>query len=369
MALLTSTQLAVAQDETPLLIAQGGYVSKLLSPTEIQTEQWCTSDIPPNDFAEFAPDGSAIVYRVRSPIWEETMRRTNIPASQAITDIIICQATIEIDMVFPQPEDASLLVPEVDDVYIERSTVTWSPDSSQVAWIETFAEQENMPELVIVTIATGEINRYSFPNIIQTQPTYPPPILWTNTGFVAQGFRHNETFFILFDPLTGDSQTVSLPNELFSQSVNFVVPIISDDIDTMLIAFHVIGDGWYILDFENDDTMRLATEQAIEKIHINNPNGMGIIYAEVEDRGMGIWFVRERDTSSLVQTDPILPPDFPTFSRQATISEDSSIAWHQDDTIIVINLGVQPFFIEEFSSQGLSLWWGTSAYRLVRWEQ
>lgn len=356
----------LAQDDSPLLIAQGNIIAVVDASGDIQQESWCETAIRSDtQFAEFAPDGSAIVYQPYSPIWEEAIRRTSLPASPAITDIIVCQPDSDNDIVFVQPDDASLFVPDVDDMYIERSVPVWSPDSAQLAWLEAWSGDFDAQELVILTVATDNIERRPFPNVIQSIRAYLPPLTWTPFGIVASGVTNDEENFVLYDMDTGELETFILPKDLTNEGVNYVFPLV----DSTMIVFRAVRHGWHTLDFDTGEVTPLSDNQYVEQIHISQMEGQGLLYIDDSDSERTTLAVVMSDgDSSDVQIDP-LHPSILTF-RQPSVSAEGIIMWHNHEEVIILRPNQQPSFVEQFyesSSLDWALWAGDNAYRIVTW--
>ncbi len=143
-----------AQQEIPLILLLSGDLW-VWTPDEEAFQQltfWGYNHEP-----VISPDGNWVAYNSEAEITVDAIQRSGgIGGGATPSNIWLMElATGEAFRVIDQPPDASLFIPGVPDKGVARSTPTWSPDGTMLAWTElTYPEGEN--RLGVYDLARGE---------------------------------------------------------------------------------------------------------------------------------------------------------------------------------------------------------------------
>jgi len=142
--------------------------------------------------AALAPDASMIAFLAWSPISVEAggMGGGPMPADIWIFDLVT-QQPLEVAV---QPEDASLATEGVEDNALLRSTPTWSPDGTMLAWTEvhypSFAAETN--RLMVYNLVGGTTQP-----LVTGLPEFagvpsPLEVKWGNSGLALLNYTFSE---------------------------------------------------------------------------------------------------------------------------------------------------------------------------------
>ena len=367
-------------DEANLLLAQYGVVWTMLKDGSLVQASWCSTDIP-DDVADtigvFSPQGDLIVYSVLSPIAYRVLEEYGgLFLGLGVRDIVICTPSeTDADFVIGQPEDAKFVLgseDEEDYKYLTRSPVSWSPDGSKLTWTQYLNNEVESPELVQVDVHTNEVIVLPFPYIVRTQVHWAPHVTWTKHGYLAMGTQEgdggDENLFALIDFDGELLSEIVLPQELQHQSVRQIISI--EDGNDLTIAFSIIRDGWYLLDWESETFTRFSDEEYVEVVSKAKPTGTGFAHLTHDENGdyrPSLQIVSGQADSDVVREDPLFWSITPRSTIALAISELGGMAWIEDaNTVFVVPISGSLFSIREFvSTNNLSLWWGALDHRIV----
>ncbi len=152
-----------------------------------------------------APDGQQIAYKAAAAVGMEALDR--VDANGYIADIDLPGDIYLLDSaegtplkIAGQPVDASLLVSGTLDNATIRSTPVWSPDGSQIAWIE-YAYPDGQPALRVYNVATADTTTLVADIPAPTVQGAPPALRWGSGGIAVNASTDaaGEQDYLLYD--------------------------------------------------------------------------------------------------------------------------------------------------------------------------
>ncbi|HEX3050198.1 MAG TPA: SH3 domain-containing protein [Aggregatilineaceae bacterium] len=163
--------------------------------------------------AVISPDGAYLAYVTYSPLSVDALARVGPIGGGALpADIwIVPVQAAEPFAVATQPADASFFTENVEDNALLRSTPTWSPDATKLAWAElhypSFAAESN--RVMVYDLATGTTN--TLVNNLPASAGVPSPldVRWGSGGIAVLSFQMDTTtaamlpHFQIYDPASG----------------------------------------------------------------------------------------------------------------------------------------------------------------------
>ena len=161
-----------------------------------------------NDGVVLSPDGTRLAYLSWSADAVNNIASGNINSGDIAGNIWVMDiATEAFTRIAEQPAAPS-------EIY--RSTPTWSPDGTQLAWTEVF--QNYSSQIVIYDFATNSqrVLTDDFDLGFQDAGLFVPPVIWGAGGlsrllFTFEGSNNGiRTILEVYDPVNGDLRTLDL---------------------------------------------------------------------------------------------------------------------------------------------------------------
>jgi hypothetical protein len=187
MALLFRGEV-LAQQSHLLLIQIGGdlWTWSNAQPQVQRRTNWGYNQAP-----VLSPDGKLTAYKSTATLAVEKIKRSGMVAGGDLPGNIWLMDTVTGDStrVADQPPNASFQQPGVSDLYVIRSTPTFSPDNQSLAWTEIIIDAITNPTMKARLVVYDINQKTSTPTVTDLPPQYGVPtalpLQWGNPGLAV----------------------------------------------------------------------------------------------------------------------------------------------------------------------------------------
>ncbi|MBL8133414.1 MAG: hypothetical protein JNL42_16255 [Anaerolineae bacterium] len=217
-------------------------------------------DAPPERLTEdgtisgpaLAPNGQWIAYKIASPVGLEALSRVQvegfIAAFDLPADIVLYDvASGEAIPLTTQPADAALFVEGKLDRAVLRSAPAWSPDSTQVAWVEV-DYPNGTARLVLYAVAQAQSR------LLAALPPQPNRLVPLNLVWGAGGIAvdlspdaASAQYHVVYDPVGGQPTGAVGVAAVTGNSVRLTTWVV-DPAGRALLGLLYESGGWTLVD-------------------------------------------------------------------------------------------------------------------------
>jgi len=165
--------------EPPLVVLMDGDLWSYQESTATLTQltRWGYNETP-----VISPDGKRVAYASIADIAIEALKRFGdgevFPPNNLY---ILDMTTMQPQRIAAQPTGATFMTGNSAGVYVHRTTPTWSPDSSMLAWIEFSIAPQPSTELVIFDVKANQTRARTSLNMLVIPPFTTGPE-WSSSG-------------------------------------------------------------------------------------------------------------------------------------------------------------------------------------------
>ncbi|MCK6578840.1 MAG: hypothetical protein L6Q98_12100 [Anaerolineae bacterium] len=217
-------------------------------------------DAPPERLTEdgtisgpaLAPNGEWIAYKIASPVGLEALSRVQtegfIAAFDLPADIVLYDAAgggaISLTA---QPAEAALFVEGQPDRAVLRSAPAWSPDSTQIAWVEV-DYPDGTARLMLYEVAQAQSRLLA---ALPPQPNrlVPLNLVW-GVGGIAVDLSPDaasDQFHVVYDPVSGQPTGAVGVAAVIGNSVRLTTWVV-DSTGRALLGLLYESGGWTLVD-------------------------------------------------------------------------------------------------------------------------